>query len=199
MLTRNLPPNGQQTPRDAAAALESTVQSSGATAYTTFDDLVASYRMPPPGPEYYRARRQLWLTPRPDKSRNTSRSQHVSTSRTKLEKTLQTPGAVYSDSSWRSGIEKVWKGLSRGECLKYRLPLSLIVCPLSLLSADANESSFFIKIKVVHASWVRDETWPMGMQAPEPDDELPDDHLPEPMVLERIGDPKPSMGLPLIS
>ncbi|KAF9453030.1 hypothetical protein P691DRAFT_802410 [Macrolepiota fuliginosa MF-IS2] len=141
------------------------------TTHTTFDDLVASHRMPPPGPDYYRARRQLWLSPQQDGSRSTSHSQYTSTSHEKLKKTLQTPGVVYSDSCWRNGIEKVWKGLSKGERLKGRLPLNLI-------------------IKVVHASWVRDKTWPAGMQAPEPDDEIPDDLPLEPMVLERIGGSK---------
>lgn len=36
-------------------------------------------------------------------------------------------------------------------------------------------SHLFIKIKVTHAAWIRDQTWPMGAIAPEPDDMLLDD------------------------
>jgi hypothetical protein len=101
--------------------------SSESAAFTTFDDLVASYRMPPPGPDYFRARRQLWLTPRSDRVRKSSQS-HTSTIQNKMLEVLQAPDAVCSDYCWKSGIEKVWKGLSKGERLKHRLPLSLAVC-----------------------------------------------------------------------
>ncbi|KAF5363420.1 hypothetical protein D9756_000385 [Leucocoprinus leucothites] len=153
--------------------------SSDVTAHATFDDLVASYRMPPPGPNYFRARRQLWLTPRSDRGQKIKQSP-VSSAQKRLVEILQAPEAVYSDSCWRNGIEKAWKGLSKGERLRHRLPLSLT-------------------IKVLQASWIRDDTWPAGMRAPESDDEVPEEPSPEPMVLERIDITKPIPELSILS
>ncbi|KAF9464380.1 hypothetical protein BDZ94DRAFT_1161945 [Collybia nuda] len=119
----------------------------------TFDSILATAKLPPPGPDYYVARRALWLTPR---CPATPRSPEPSTSRKRLEKILSSPNAVESEAAWKNGIEDVWKGLSGGGRLKRRLPMSLI-------------------IKVTHAAWIRDQTWPMGAVAPEPDDILFDD------------------------
>jgi hypothetical protein len=33
---------------------------------------------------------------------------------------------------------------------------------------------FLLQIKIIHAAWLRDQTWPAGAIAPEPDDEMPD-------------------------
>jgi hypothetical protein len=79
-----------------------------------------------------------------------------STSRQRLEQLLSAPGAAESEETWKSGIERVWKGLVTGEKLKRRLPMNLV-------------------IKIIHAGWLRDpETWPPGAIAPEPDDVLED-------------------------
>ncbi|TFK43721.1 hypothetical protein BDQ12DRAFT_718914 [Crucibulum laeve] len=121
----------------------------------SFDQLLASAHMPPPGPEYYAARRRLWLTPQ-HKPPPTQPPPEPSSSRQRLEKVLSKSDAVYSDAAWKSSIETVWKGLSSGGRLKRRLPLRLIM-------------------KVIHAAWIRDNTWPVGMEAPDPDDILPDD------------------------
>ncbi len=61
-------------------------------------------------------------------------------------------------------------------------------CTLSKFAKNRYTHKSFVsfKIKAVHASWVRDETWPANMRAPEPDDELPYDLAPEPVALERI-------------
>jgi len=93
-------------------------------AHATFDDLVASSEMPPPGFDYFRARRGLWLTPRSSEARRTSKS----SAHEQLEEILQTPGAILSDSCWKNGIQKVWDGLSKGARLKHGLPLGLAVC-----------------------------------------------------------------------
>ncbi|KAJ3894015.1 hypothetical protein GG344DRAFT_42110 [Lentinula edodes] len=114
----------------------------------SFQHILETSELPPPGPLYYAARRALWLKS-PDN--NTPRQFSPSTSRHKLENLLDTPDAIYSDAVWEGGIHKVWKGLSGGASLKRRLPLNLV-------------------IKIVHCAWVRDETWPMGRVAPEPDD-----------------------------
>ncbi|KAJ3576179.1 hypothetical protein NP233_g609 [Leucocoprinus birnbaumii] len=126
----------------------------------------SSYHMPPPGPKYFEARRQLWLMPRPDRDRKKARSPESSAYK-KLVEILQMPDAVYSDSCWKRGVERAWKGLSKGERLKHRLPLGLA-------------------IKVLHASWVRDDTWPAGMRVPETDNEGQDEPISEPVILERI-------------
>ncbi|GLB33974.1 hypothetical protein LshimejAT787_0108580 [Lyophyllum shimeji] len=119
----------------------------------SFDDILAEAKLPPPGPDHYAARRRLWLASRPN-------LQHApvvpSTSRRRLEHILSAPHAVEDDDVWRNGVAKVWNTLSAGGRLKRRLPMALIV-------------------KVIHAAWLRDGTWPAGAVAPEPDDVLPDD------------------------
>jgi hypothetical protein len=63
---------------------------------------------------------------------------------------------VESEDVWKSGIQRVWRGLLTGERLKRRLPMNLV-------------------IKIIHAGWLRDpDTWPPGAVAPEPDDVLDD-------------------------
>jgi hypothetical protein len=48
----------------------------------------------------------------------------------------------------------------------------------------AIQGSPLLKIKVTHAAWIRDQTWPMGAVAPEPDDILFDDETPSTTVQE---------------
>jgi hypothetical protein len=89
------------------------------------------------------------LTPLPSSQ---VRTLEPSSSRQKLESLLNSPGAVCDDVVWRSGVEKVWKGLAAGGRLKRRLPLNLV-------------------IRIIHSAWLRDpDTWPPGAVAPEPDD-----------------------------
>ncbi|KAJ7490437.1 hypothetical protein B0H11DRAFT_1625793, partial [Mycena galericulata] len=101
------------------------------------------------GVEFYNARRAQWLTPTVP-----PRAAEPSSSRRKLEQVLSSPDAVSDDAVWSGSVEKIWKGLSAGGRLKRRLPMKLV-------------------IKIIHAAWLRDQTWPMGAIAPEPDDELP--------------------------
>ncbi|KIK67955.1 hypothetical protein GYMLUDRAFT_145114, partial [Collybiopsis luxurians FD-317 M1] len=96
--------------------------------------------------------RALWLKNSTQDS-DTPRQSPPSTSRYKLENLLNSPDAIYNDQVWEGGIKKVWKGLSGGASLKRRLPMGLV-------------------IKIIHCAWVRDETWPVGAAAPEPDDVL---------------------------
>ncbi|KAF8914176.1 hypothetical protein CPB84DRAFT_1840910 [Gymnopilus junonius] len=116
----------------------------------SFDDSLRSSPLPSPGPEYYEARRRLWLTPpvtppeRPPSA--------PSTSRQRLQDLFDQPGAIYSQEAWTHDLEKVWRGLSSGGRLKYNLPLPII-------------------IKIIHAAWLRDRTWPVGMEAPDSDEE----------------------------
>ncbi|KAJ7284002.1 hypothetical protein C8J57DRAFT_1498987 [Mycena rebaudengoi] len=103
------------------------------------------------GPEFYQARRARWLAPNPELP---PRPHEHSSSRRKLEQVLSAPDAVNNDDVWFGSIEKIWKGLGAGGRLKRRLPMYLV-------------------IKIIHSAWLRDDTWPPGAVAPEPDDELP--------------------------
>ncbi|KAK7054218.1 hypothetical protein R3P38DRAFT_3343690 [Favolaschia claudopus] len=100
------------------------------------------------GVDFYNARRAKWLTPTVP-----PRAPEPSSSRRKLEQVLSAPDALTSDEVWFGSVEKIWKGLGAGGRLKRRLPMRLV-------------------IKIVHLSWMRDQTWPSGEVAPEPDDEL---------------------------
>ncbi|KAF7775927.1 hypothetical protein Agabi119p4_4320 [Agaricus bisporus var. burnettii] len=115
------------------------------------DDRLAEHPMPPAGPDFYNARRQLWLTPPQGRSHIISPTPSFSAD---LEDLLQADEALHANSCWNKGIGRVWARLSKGVRLKNRLPLGFV-------------------IKIVHASWVRNDTWPRGMRAPESDDELP--------------------------
>ncbi|KAK1231815.1 hypothetical protein PQX77_005029 [Marasmius sp. AFHP31] len=117
----------------------------------SFDDRLKSSNLPLPGPSYYEARRALWLKP----NGHRREPPPPSTSRHKLETLLNSPNAVNDNNVWKGGIEKVWKGLSSGVTLKKRLPMAMV-------------------IKIIHCAWIKDETWPSGAVAPEPDDILED-------------------------
>ncbi|KAJ6628797.1 hypothetical protein B0H10DRAFT_2428685 [Mycena sp. CBHHK59/15] len=68
-----------------------------------FDDVLAAAHLPPPGPEYYNARRALWLTPNPVLP---PRAQEPSSSRRKLEQVLNSPTrstTTASDQTWPTG------------------------------------------------------------------------------------------------
>ncbi|KAJ7368481.1 hypothetical protein DFH08DRAFT_947393 [Mycena albidolilacea] len=112
------------------------------------------------GVDFYNARRALWLTPRPN---TPSYKPEPSSSRRKLEKVLNSPDALTNDDVWFGSTEKIWKGLSAGGRLKRRLPMNLV-------------------IKIIHSAWLRDQTWPAGEVAPDPDDELLPDLPPAPTI-----------------
>ncbi|KAI0307240.1 hypothetical protein B0F90DRAFT_1814022 [Multifurca ochricompacta] len=103
----------------------------------TFTTLLAHADLPPPGPEYFAARRALWTTP----TANSRFDQTPSTSRVKLESLLSQPAALESQEIWDAGLSKVWKGLVGGGRLKNLLPLPAVV-------------------KILYAGWRRDGTWP---------------------------------------
>ncbi|KAJ7765067.1 hypothetical protein DFH07DRAFT_719449, partial [Mycena maculata] len=108
--------------------------------------------VPIDGPTFYAARRLRWLTPPVPTARPASPTPSSSSSRRKLEAALSTPDALTSDVVWHTNVEKIWKGLGAGGRLKRRLPMRLV-------------------IKIIHAAWLRDQTWPVGLVAPEPDDD----------------------------
>ncbi|KAF8897708.1 hypothetical protein BD779DRAFT_1667638 [Infundibulicybe gibba] len=155
-------------PANAASALD--VQPSAPV--KCFEDVMATSVLPPPGPAYYAARRELWLKPRSPKQLD--RQPEHSTSRQRLEKLLNSPGAVENDDIWDDSIEKIWKGLSAGGRLKRRLPMALIVRPPHCISTSLIPIKIVVdQIKIIHAAWIHDDTWPVGTVVPDSDDTLP--------------------------
>jgi len=51
-------------------------------------------------------------------------------------------------------------------------------------------NNYLLQIKVVQASWVQDGIWPADLQAPESDNELLEELLSEPAVLQNSKEPK---------
>jgi len=121
--------------------------------FSAFDDLIASSELPPPGPDLYLARRELWLTPN-QSSPKSPRAKESTGPRKRLEDLLNPPNAIENDKVWKS-VEKVWKNLAAGGKPHSNLPLPLA-------------------IKIIHGAWLRDPvTWPRAViAAPQPDDVL---------------------------
>ncbi|KAF5322538.1 hypothetical protein D9619_000641 [Psilocybe cf. subviscida] len=115
---------------------------------STFQDILQSADLPEPGPEYYAARRRLWLTPRPE----TGTPPPLSPTRKELEEEVAKQSALHNPKSWTPTMDKMWRRLSNGRPLKYPLPLHFI-------------------IKVIHSFWIHDHTWPAGMEVPPSDEE----------------------------
>lgn len=95
----------------------------------------------PPGPEYFRRRRELWLTPPATPPLPST----PSSSRAKLEAMLAKPGAIESEEVWKDGLRSIWKGLVSGGRLKRRLSLAIVT-------------------QVLRAGWIRDGTVPAGVK-----------------------------------
>lgn len=136
----------------------------GVYLFKTFEQVLQHADLPEPGPAYYQARRRLWLTPRKDLAPRLT----PSLAQKKLEAMLNQPNAIHSIQAWNNGLERVWQGLCSGGKLKTFLPMSLIVCNHHTLSLHILHLH---KIKIVHASWLQDGTWPAGMEAPSSDDQ----------------------------
>lgn len=79
--------------------------------------------LPPPGPNHYAARRARWLAS-PD---SPPRPRRTPPPHARLQRLLSHPDP-HSDPVWNRGIDQVWKGLVKGNRLKHRLPMSLVVC-----------------------------------------------------------------------
>jgi hypothetical protein len=73
--------------------------------------------MPEPGPEYFEARRRLWLTPRLNADTLSSR---LALNRQKIEGLLSSEDKLYSAQAWRA--------ISSGQRMKRSLPLPVLVC-----------------------------------------------------------------------
>ncbi|KAI0711071.1 hypothetical protein C8T65DRAFT_695510 [Cerioporus squamosus] len=120
-----------------------------------YQERLAAAHLPPPGPEYFTARRALWLAP----ASNPSFPTEANSSRRRLEALLEAPDALEDEVVWRAGVDRVWHGLLNGARLKHRLPLALV-------------------LKILQAGWIREGTWPRGAIVPDSDD-APEAPLPE--------------------
>ncbi|KAM5540350.1 hypothetical protein V8D89_005808 [Ganoderma adspersum] len=120
------------------------------TSMSPFEEQLATARMPPPGADYFAARRALWWAP----GSNPPSPTEPNPSRGKLETLLAEPAALEDDRVWDAGLDRVSRGLTSGAKLKHRLPLALV-------------------IKILQAGWIREGTWPKGAVAPESDGDVP--------------------------
>ncbi|KZV97304.1 hypothetical protein EXIGLDRAFT_764594 [Exidia glandulosa HHB12029] len=99
--------------------------------------------LPPPGPEHFAARRAAWLEIPPDKDPRTPTS--ASRERARIEQLLR-QGKV-TDETWRA-LKSLHTSLMGGSKLKSGLAMADVV-------------------KLLHAGWQRDGTWPPGAEATE--------------------------------
>jgi hypothetical protein len=120
---RNVPPTK---PPDNDPAPEQKAQVSAFT--QSLVSITAS-----PGPDYYAARRALWLKPSGtiasasetgDRDKDDGRPPILK----RLDGLLEM--GADSDEAWESGVERVWNGLIAGGHLKWRLPMTQVVCSL---------------------------------------------------------------------
>ena len=140
----------------------------------SFDEILQSSSLPDPGPDFYDARRRLWLTRSP-RVRPAAKDP-PSSSRQKLEFLLNQPDAIHNQDLWHHSLEKIWDGLSSGGRLKYTLPMNLIVRS-SIQKKNSNIILILYKVKIAHAAWLRDKTWPVGMEAPDSDEKPNDEQI----------------------
>lgn len=92
--------------------------------------------LPPPGPNHYAARRARWLA----SPRTPSQPRRIHPSHLRLQRLLNNSDP-HSDPVWNRGIDQVWRGLVKGNKLKHRLPMSLVVCtPVSSPLSSRNPS-----------------------------------------------------------
>ncbi|KAI9001399.1 hypothetical protein BD414DRAFT_474525 [Trametes punicea] len=119
------------------------------TPMLTFEERLSAENLSDPGPQYFHRRRSLWCSPIEKAPCPTP----PSAPRRRLEDLLAVPGAIENDETWNAGLYGVWCGLVRGDRLKHRLPLALV-------------------IKILQAGWIREGTWPRGAVVPESDEDL---------------------------
>ncbi|KIY74193.1 hypothetical protein CYLTODRAFT_484931 [Cylindrobasidium torrendii FP15055 ss-10] len=111
------------------------------------------------GPEFYEKRRREWLTPKPNKPPASSPPAAVLQTRQRLAEILDNPKRAHTEAAWREALKNVWSSFGSGRALSWPLPMTLV-------------------IRLAHVAWVRDNTWPAGQVAPDPDDELPPEPTP---------------------
>ncbi|KAI0650267.1 hypothetical protein C8Q79DRAFT_942915 [Trametes meyenii] len=137
-----------------ASPTPTTTQSSS---MSVFEQRLLAAELPPPGPDHFTSRRNLWTMP----GLSSTSPTQPNTSRLRLEILLASPGALENDETWSAGLDRVWRGLVGCAKLKHRLPLALV-------------------IKILQAGWIREGTWPRGAVAPDSNDELEQVERPEP-------------------
>ncbi|TRM68098.1 hypothetical protein BD626DRAFT_480788 [Schizophyllum amplum] len=111
----------------------------------TFEEVLRRTPMPPPGPEYYAARRALWNSDwKASESREPRTLPAATNARRRLEEQTASPDVIYNDQVWATNLQKIWKSLGSGDRFKYPMPLRVVV-------------------RIAQASWLRDNIWPPGM------------------------------------
>jgi hypothetical protein len=140
------------------------------------------------GPEYWAARRALWLSPRPGTAPSPSEPEPQGISREqglqrRLIAMLDEPGAEENDELWAAGLQQIWKGLIGSAKVKHPLPLRTVVryvtvrCILLALT-----KKHCCQTKLLHTGWLRDGTWPKGVAAPSTSS---DEEILEPNAMDR--------------
>ncbi|KAL1738647.1 hypothetical protein HDZ31DRAFT_50660 [Schizophyllum fasciatum] len=119
----------------------------------SFDELLGLTPMPPPGPEFFAARRALWISDwKKTESKSRTPSTPPSSARQRLEQQTASPDVIYNDQVWAAHLQKIWKSLAAGDRFKYPMPLRIVV-------------------RIAQASWLRDNIWPPGMVVASSSDE----------------------------
>lgn len=117
----------------ATQTTNASASSSSSSSKISFEDLLATADLPPPGQEYYAARRALWLQAPPNyTSKPRVPESEESPTRRRLHTLLNGPDPAHSDRMW-AGVAKVWSGLNDGSRLKKPLPLPMLVRNISYL------------------------------------------------------------------
>ncbi len=95
---------------------------------SVFEQTLANSHLPDPGPDYFLARRKLWLTPRPQPSSEPSATPKQTS--TQLQSLLEGPVEdLYKESNWKGGVGKICERiLVNREALSQKLPLRHLVC-----------------------------------------------------------------------
>ncbi|KAI0682904.1 hypothetical protein BC835DRAFT_1207529, partial [Cytidiella melzeri] len=116
-----------------------------------FENLLVHSKLPEPGPAYFYARRDLWLSPQPKYSRAPSSLPRPKNPQ--LQSYLEGPVEILcKDSMWQGGLGKLCERILNREVLANRLPLRHLV-------------------KLLQASWMVDDLWPKGQAAPSSDED----------------------------
>ncbi|KAI5893873.1 uncharacterized protein SCHCODRAFT_02623010 [Schizophyllum commune H4-8] len=111
----------------------------------SFDELLSLTPMPPPGPDYFAARRALWNSDwKKAESKRRTPPPPPSSARQRLEQQTASPDVIYNDQVWAAHLQKIWKSLAAGDRFKYPMPLRIVV-------------------RIAQAAWLRDNIWPPGM------------------------------------
>jgi len=143
--------------RSTAAAVSFVGTSSTGQRHPGSFNFVENHSLPPPGPEHYHARREIWRTA-PIKASTEHPPTEESATPTPTEKIsamIASASSIASEDLWNRGLRTLSQGLLEGHRLRKPLGMDVV-------------------IKILHATWLRDGTWPSAtINPPFSDDEMP--------------------------